>query len=154
MKSVNDLILSLMGTDDSHVTYQEVEPMTTKDKVVNCSRAREDLKHDPSVPLNVGIRKTIESITSVYDPNTLAEAGLEDTHDSVGSVAVPERWPAGFESVSRRNPAHDLKDPILVETGDDVGSLCDGDRSLSLSSQGNAGNSEHGGLLLGRPRSL
>jgi dTDP-glucose 4,6-dehydratase len=66
MRSVNDLILEYMGVDDSHVTYAQLEPMTTKDKVVDCSKARRDLEHDPAVPLEVGIPKTIHWMRSVY----------------------------------------------------------------------------------------
>jgi dTDP-glucose 4,6-dehydratase len=66
MKSVNDMILEYLGLDDAHVTYLESEPMTTKDKVVDCSRARVELDHDPTVPLEVGIPKTIEWMHSVY----------------------------------------------------------------------------------------
>jgi dTDP-glucose 4,6-dehydratase len=66
MKSVNDMILEYLGTDDSHVTYAESEPMTTKDKVVDCSRARTELEHNPVVPLEVGIPKTIDWMRSVY----------------------------------------------------------------------------------------
>jgi dTDP-glucose 4,6-dehydratase len=66
MKSVNDMILEYMGSDDSHVTYLESEPMTTKDKVVDCSKAREHLDHSPTVSLEVGIPKTIDWMRSVY----------------------------------------------------------------------------------------
>jgi dTDP-glucose 4,6-dehydratase len=66
MKIVNDMILQYLGVDDSHVTYEESEPMTTKDKVVDCSRARAELDHNPTVPLEVGIRKTIDWMASVY----------------------------------------------------------------------------------------
>ena len=68
MKSVNDMIIDSLGLDDSHVTYQESEPMTTKDKVVDCSRARAELDHDPSVPLEVGVPKTVDWMRSVYQP--------------------------------------------------------------------------------------
>jgi dTDP-glucose 4,6-dehydratase len=66
MKSVNDMILEYLGVDDSHVSYEESEPMTTRDKVVDCSRAREELDHSPTVPLEVGIPKTIDWMRSVY----------------------------------------------------------------------------------------
>ncbi len=68
MKSVSDVILEYLGVDDSHVTYLESEPMTTKDKVVDCSRARAELDHNPVVPLEVGIPKTIDWMRSVYQP--------------------------------------------------------------------------------------
>ncbi len=68
MKSVNDMILDYMGSDDSHVTYAESEPMTTKDKIVDCSKARRDLDHNPLVPLEVGIPKTVDWMRGVYAP--------------------------------------------------------------------------------------
>jgi dTDP-glucose 4,6-dehydratase len=68
MKSVNDLILEYLGFDDSHVTYADSEPMTTKDKVVDCSRARQELDHDPRVTLEVGVPQTIDWMRSVYEP--------------------------------------------------------------------------------------
>ena len=66
MKSVNDMILEYLGIDDAHVSYEPNEPMTTKDKVVDCSRARAELDHDPVVPLEVGIPKTVDWMRSVY----------------------------------------------------------------------------------------
>ena len=66
MKSVNDMILEYLNQDDRHVTYAESEPMTTKDKIVDCSRARAELDHHPTIPLEVGIPKTIDWMRSVY----------------------------------------------------------------------------------------
>lgn len=66
MKSVNDMILGYLGTDDSHVTYAPSEPMTTRDKVVDCSKARSELDHDPEIPLEVGVPRTIDWMRSVY----------------------------------------------------------------------------------------
>lgn len=68
MKSVNDLILSYMGLDDSHVSYEDSEPMTTRDKVVDCSLARRELDHDPAISLEVGVPKTVDWMRSVYQP--------------------------------------------------------------------------------------
>ena len=67
MKSVNDLILVSMGLDDSHVTYAQAEPMTTKDKIVDCAKARAQLGHDPQISLQVGIPKTVAWMRSVYE---------------------------------------------------------------------------------------
>jgi dTDP-glucose 4,6-dehydratase len=69
MKTVNDLILGYLGIDDSHVTYEESEPMTTKNKIIDCSEARADLDHQPVIPLEVGIPKTVDWMISVYQPN-------------------------------------------------------------------------------------
>jgi dTDP-glucose 4,6-dehydratase len=67
MKSVDDMILGYLGQDDGHVTYADSEPMTTRDKVVDCSRARDELDHNPTIPLEVGIPKTIDWMRSVYE---------------------------------------------------------------------------------------
>lgn len=66
MKSVNDIVLKYLGIDDSHVTYEEAERMTTRAKVVDCSRARAELDHSPLVPLEVGVPKTIDWMRSEY----------------------------------------------------------------------------------------
>ena len=68
MKSVNDVILAYMGLEDSHVSYEDAEPMTTKDKIVDCSRARQELDHEPIIPLEVGIPKTVDWMRAVYQP--------------------------------------------------------------------------------------
>ncbi|MEX2459393.1 MAG: NAD(P)-dependent oxidoreductase [Actinomycetota bacterium] len=66
MKSVNEMILEYMQLDDAHVTYEESEPMTTRDKVVDVSRAKQDLNHRPETPLEIGIPKTVDWMRSVY----------------------------------------------------------------------------------------
>jgi dTDP-glucose 4,6-dehydratase len=66
MKSVNDMVLEYLNQDDAHVTYAESEPMTTKDKIVDCSLARAELDHHPTIPLEVGVPKTIDWMRSVY----------------------------------------------------------------------------------------
>ncbi|MGI9021619.1 MAG: NAD-dependent epimerase/dehydratase family protein [Solirubrobacterales bacterium] len=66
MKSVNDMIIGHLGLDDSHVTYEDSEPMTTKDKVIDASRAQRDLGHRPEVSLEVGIPLTIDWMKRVY----------------------------------------------------------------------------------------
>lgn len=66
MKYVNDMVLDYLGVDDSHVTYETSEPMTTKDKLVDCSRAAAELEHETRVPLEEGIPVTIDWMRSVY----------------------------------------------------------------------------------------
>ena len=60
IKAYSDLILAAMGTDDSLVTYKDEEPFTTKVKLVDCSKAIRDLDHDPKVPPEEGIRRTVQ----------------------------------------------------------------------------------------------
>ena len=66
IKYVSDLILKCLGKDDSKVTYKEVEPFTTRVKHIDFPKARRDLNHDPKIPLEEGIPKTIEWMKRVY----------------------------------------------------------------------------------------
>ena len=52
--------------DDSIVTYKEAEPFTTKVKQMDFSKAVKDLKHDPKVTPEEGIRRTVEWMKSIY----------------------------------------------------------------------------------------
>ncbi len=66
IKYVSDLILDYLGKDDSSVTYEEGEPFTTRFKHMDFSKARRDLEHNPRIPLEEGIPKTIEWMKQVY----------------------------------------------------------------------------------------
>jgi dTDP-glucose 4,6-dehydratase len=67
IKYLSDLILKCLGKDDSRVTYKEAEPFTTGVKHMDFSRIRRDLKHDPKVPLEEGIPRTIEWMKKYYN---------------------------------------------------------------------------------------
>jgi dTDP-glucose 4,6-dehydratase len=66
IKYVSDLILQYLDKDDAKVTYKEAEPFTTKVKHMDFSKARRDLGHDPKIPLEEGIPKTIEWMRKIY----------------------------------------------------------------------------------------
>jgi dTDP-glucose 4,6-dehydratase len=66
IKYISDLILKYLGKDDSRVTYKEAEPFTTQVKHIDFSKSRRDLKHDPRVPPEEGIPRTIDWMKSVY----------------------------------------------------------------------------------------
>jgi dTDP-glucose 4,6-dehydratase len=66
IKYVSDLILRYLGKDDSKVTYKEAEPFTTRVKHMDFSKIRRDLKHDPQIPLEEGIARTIEWTKKEY----------------------------------------------------------------------------------------
>jgi len=66
IKEYSDIILEATGRDDSLVTYKEAEPDTTKVKTIDFARAIKDLGHDPKVPPEEGIRKTVEWMKSYY----------------------------------------------------------------------------------------
>jgi len=66
IKYVSDLILQYLGKNDSHVTYKEAEPFTTRVKHMDFSKIRRDLNHDPQTPLEEGIPKTVEWMKKLY----------------------------------------------------------------------------------------
>ena len=66
IKEYSDLILKAVGRDDILVTYKEAEPFTTKIKTMDFSRSIRDLKHDPKVPPEEGIEKTVEWMKWYY----------------------------------------------------------------------------------------
>ena len=66
IKDYSDLVLREVGRDDSIVTYKEAEPFTTKVKQMDFSKAVRDLKHDPKVTPEEGIKGTVEWMKSIY----------------------------------------------------------------------------------------
>jgi len=66
IKHLSDLILNYLGKNDSKVKYEKGEPFTTRVKKMDFSKAIKDLKHDPKVPLEEGIPKTIEWMKAIY----------------------------------------------------------------------------------------
>ena len=67
MKKVSDLILAYLGLDDSKVTYEKVEPFTTKVKHIDFSKAISDLDHNPKTTLEEGLPPTIQWMKEEYD---------------------------------------------------------------------------------------
>ena len=66
IKDCSDSVLKAVGRDDSIVTYKEAEPFTTKVKQMDFSKAVRDLKHDPKVKPEEGIKRTVEWMKSIY----------------------------------------------------------------------------------------
>ena len=66
MKTVSEIILRQLGKNDALVTYREAEPFTTKDKVVDVSKAVRDLNHSPRIGLEEGIAATLKWMRQVY----------------------------------------------------------------------------------------
>lgn len=66
IKEYSDLILEAVGRDDSIVTYKESEPFTTKIKKMDFSKAVRDLNHDPKIPPEEGIKRTVEWMKGYY----------------------------------------------------------------------------------------
>jgi dTDP-glucose 4,6-dehydratase len=55
-----------IGRNDSIVTYKEAEPFTTKVKMMDFSKAIRDLKYNPKVKPEEGIRKTVAWMKEYY----------------------------------------------------------------------------------------
>ena len=58
--------MKAVGRDDAIVTYKADEPFTTKVKHMDFSKAVRDLRHDPQVTPEEGIRRTVEWMKSIY----------------------------------------------------------------------------------------
>ena len=66
IKEYSDMVLDAVGIDDSLVTYKEAEAFTTKVKTMDFSKAIRDLKHDPKVTPEEGIKKTVDWMKWYY----------------------------------------------------------------------------------------
>ncbi|MDO5851719.1 MAG: NAD(P)-dependent oxidoreductase [Methanobacteriaceae archaeon] len=66
IKEYSDIILNTVGCDDSIVTYKESEPFTTKIKTIDFSKAIKDLKHDPKIKPEEGIKRTVDWMKWYY----------------------------------------------------------------------------------------
>lgn len=66
IKQYSDLILSEIGRDDTLVTYLDAEPHTTIAKHMDFSKAVRDLKHDPRVTPEDGVRRTVDWMKKYY----------------------------------------------------------------------------------------
>ena len=66
IKTVSDIILDFLGKDDRLVTYRESEPFTTKNKRIDMAKSVRDLGHQPKVPLDEGLRLTLEWMKEYY----------------------------------------------------------------------------------------
>lgn len=66
MKTGSDIVLKLLGKDDRLVTYKESEPYTTKDKIVDVSKAIRDLDHQPRIGLEEGLGYTLDWMKKAY----------------------------------------------------------------------------------------
>jgi dTDP-glucose 4,6-dehydratase len=66
IKEYSDIVLRVIGRDDSLVEYKEAEAFTTIVKTVDFSKAIKDLDHNPVVGPEEGIRRTAEWMKDLY----------------------------------------------------------------------------------------
>ncbi len=62
----SDIVLEAVNKDDSIVTYKEEESFTTKFKTMDFSKAIKDLKHNPQISPEQGIKQTVEWMKWYY----------------------------------------------------------------------------------------
>lgn len=75
VRTVSDLILRRLGKSDAGlVTYVDAEPFTTRDKLVECSKAVRELDHRSTVDLAEGIARTLEWMKQTYRPGAVEPA--------------------------------------------------------------------------------
>ncbi len=66
IKYISDLILRILGKDDSKVIYKEAEPFTTRIKTPDSTKAKKDLGFRLTVSVEEGLRRTVEWFKKVY----------------------------------------------------------------------------------------
>jgi dTDP-glucose 4,6-dehydratase len=62
----SDAILKAVGKNDSNVVYKDAEGFTTDIKTIDCSKAKKDLRHDPKVTPEEGIKRTVDWMKWYY----------------------------------------------------------------------------------------
>ena len=66
VKYVSDLILKILGKGDSKVVYKEAEAFTTRVKTPDSTKAKRDLDFKLTVPLEEGLKRTVEWFKETY----------------------------------------------------------------------------------------
>jgi dTDP-glucose 4,6-dehydratase len=66
IKEYSDIILKATGRNESLVTYKEAEAHTTEVKTIDFAKAIKDLNHNPKVPPEEGIARTVEWMKYYY----------------------------------------------------------------------------------------
>ena len=66
IEEYSNIILKEVGINDSIVKYKDAEQFTTKIKTIDCSKAIKDLKHDPKISPEEGIKRTVEWMKWYY----------------------------------------------------------------------------------------
>ncbi len=67
IEELADIILQTTGAASGLVDYREAEDFTTRAKIIDFSKARRDLNHDPQIDLGEGICRYVAWVRRVYD---------------------------------------------------------------------------------------
>jgi dTDP-glucose 4,6-dehydratase len=66
IEELADIVLHATAASSSLVEYKGEEGFTTRVKIVDFSKARRDLKHDPQVDIQEGVRRYVDWASQVY----------------------------------------------------------------------------------------
>lgn len=67
IEELAEIVLGTVGANHSLVEYKGEEGFTTRVKVVDFSKARQDLRHDPMIDIHEGIRRYVTWARKVYE---------------------------------------------------------------------------------------
>jgi dTDP-glucose 4,6-dehydratase len=67
IEELADIVLKVTGVSPSLADYKGEEGFTTRVKVVDFSKSRRDLKHDPRVDIEQGVRRYVDWCRRVYN---------------------------------------------------------------------------------------
>lgn len=67
IEQLSDLVLEATGADPGLVEYRDAEVLTTRDKRVDTSMAREHLGHEDTVSLREGVARTVQWMRDKYE---------------------------------------------------------------------------------------
>jgi dTDP-glucose 4,6-dehydratase len=67
IEELADIVLEATGASRSLIEYKGEEGFTTRVKIVDFTKARRDLKHDPRIDIHEGIRRYVAWVRKVYN---------------------------------------------------------------------------------------
>lgn len=67
IEELADIVLHATGASPRLALYKGEEGFTTKVKIVDFSKARHDLKHDPKIDIREGVRRYVAWVRKVYE---------------------------------------------------------------------------------------
>jgi dTDP-glucose 4,6-dehydratase len=76
IETLAEVVLEATGADRSLVSYEDAEPFTTKNKLVDNGKAKKDLGMRSTVSLAEGIRRTVAWMRQVYEIDSLPNGKL------------------------------------------------------------------------------
>jgi dTDP-glucose 4,6-dehydratase len=66
IEELAEIVLRATGASPSLAKHKDQESFTTRVKIVDCTKARRDLQHDPQIDIREGIRRYVDWARPVY----------------------------------------------------------------------------------------